>query len=332
MAGTHAKQAQRRKKDMRQVYLVRRIVVALAALLFVAMVVLSVMGAHHSLHEWRGRVGQAATSAASFASVASGSDATDATNTGDANDSKASRTAAKDSKTTSDSSKNADSDKNKDDNQTVTDPDSKLTGTKATEAIAAQSAALTDEEKAKIMQEAEQTAKASGNTAQKMTYCIATKGDVGSSEAFANTVYRTLNSTKGWPRAGVVFEPTSDTNACDVTLTLSAPDQVTTFSTMCSAEYSCRVGSDVIINKKRWDNAVDDWLNASDVTLADYRTMVINHEVGHALGHIDNEQTCSVEGAQAPLMQEQSMSLRGCKPNIEPLDSELWTTFQGTAL
>ena len=42
------------------------------------------------------------------------------------------------------------------------------------------------------------------------------------------------------------------------------------------------------------------------------------------LGHIDNETTCAGEGQLAPLMQEQSMHLDGCKVNEYPLDSELW--------
>lgn len=89
------------------------------------------------------------------------------------------------------------------------------------------------------------------------------------------------------------------------------------------------MGADVIINKTRWDGAVQHWFDAG-ATLAQYRTMVINHEVGHALGHIDNETPCGGNKQAAPLMQEQSMFLKECSPNTWPLDSELWSTFVGS--
>ena len=85
----------------------------------------------------------------------------------------------------------------------------------------------------------------------------------------------------------------------------------------------CRVDNNVIVNDDRWNGGTQQWLAAGG-NLARYRTMVINHEVGHRLGHIDNETTCAGEGQLAPLMQEQSMHLDGCKVNEYPLDSELW--------
>lgn len=188
-------------------------------------------------------------------------------------------------------------------------------------------APMSAEQRKQIYAKAKQTAEHSGAQATKMTYCVATNGDVGDKSAFANTVDRVLNDPRGWPRAGVVFQQVAD--GCDITVTLAAPEKLPTYSTYCSSEYSCRVGADVIINKKRWDGAVDHWFQEGG-TLAGYRTMVINHEVGHALGHIDNEQACGGDGKAAPLMQEQSMFLNGCTINQWPLDSELWTNFVGS--
>ncbi|SPU24161.1 membrane protein [Bifidobacterium adolescentis] len=93
---------------------------------------------------------------------------------------------------------------------------------------------------------------------------------------------------------------------------------MTSFSPSCSVEYSCRVDNNVIVNDDRWNGGTQQWLAAGG-NLARYRTMVINHEVGHRLGHIDNETTCAGEGQLAPLMQEQSMHLDGCKVNEYPL-------------
>lgn len=198
---------------------------------------------------------------------------------------------------------------------------------KQREEIAALGAALTDAQRNEIYAKAKQTAQSSGALPTRMTYCIASRGNVGSVDHFANTVYRALNDVRGWPRAGVVFAQGQD-GQCDVTITLAEAKELPSFSAGCSEEYSCRVGNDVIINKKRWDGAVQHWLDAG-ATLAQYRTMVINHEVGHALGHIDNETPCGGDKQSAPLMQEQSMFLKECSPNPWPLDSELWSTFVG---
>ena len=53
--------------------------------------------------------------------------------------------------------------------------------------------------------------------------------------------------------------------------------------------------------------------------------MVLNHEVGHRLGHMDNENVCASPNGPAPLMQEQSISLRGCSIRWWPQSLELWT-------
>lgn len=190
---------------------------------------------------------------------------------------------------------------------------------------------LTADERADILAKAEQTASESGNGIITYTYCVASKGEVGDLTEFANTVFSTLNDPRGWPRAGAVFQenegadPNADPNACSMTLTLAAADQMTSFSTECSDEYSCRVGNDVVINIDRWNNATEGWLNAGG-TVERYRTMVINHEVGHRLGHLDNELTCPAVNQPAPLMQQQSMDLLGCVPNEWPLDEELWVS------
>lgn len=186
---------------------------------------------------------------------------------------------------------------------------------------------LTDDERAAILSKAEQTATESGNELITYTYCVASKGEVGDLTEFSDTVFSTLNDPRGWPRAGAVFQEAdgTDPNACSMTLTLAAADQMTSFSTECSDEYSCRVGNDVIINIDRWNNATESWLNAGG-TVERYRTMVINHEVGHRLGHLDNELTCPAVNQPAPLMQQQSMDLLGCVPNEWPLDEELWVS------
>lgn len=189
-------------------------------------------------------------------------------------------------------------------------------------AVSAQSAALSDDEKTAILNKAQETAQNSGKPVTQYHYCIATKGNVGSADEFGNAAFRILNDEHGWPRAGAIFDQSTDGN-CDFNLVLSQASEMTSFSSSCSVEYSCRVDNNVIVNDDRWNGGTQQWLAAGG-NLARYRTMVINHEVGHRLGHIDNETTCAGEGQLAPLMQEQSMHLDGCKVNEYPLDSELW--------
>ena len=182
-------------------------------------------------------------------------------------------------------------------------------------------ATISDEESGKIAAKANETANKSGKGVAQYKYCIAGKGNVGKLDGFANTVYRVLNDSRGWPRAGATF--TKANEGCDFTIVLSEAKYLPSFDAGCSTKYSCRVGNHVIINLDRWNDGIENWKKAGG-DLARYRTMVINHEVGHALGHVDNETTCAGAGKPAPLMQEQSMHLDGCTVNEWPLDDELW--------
>ncbi|MFD0740695.1 DUF3152 domain-containing protein [Phytohabitans flavus] len=47
---------------------------------------------------------------------------------------------------------------------------------------------------------------------------------------------------------------------------------------------SCRIGGGVVINLDRWQHSVDHFV-AAKVPLSVYRDYVLNHEVGHQLGH-----------------------------------------------
>lgn len=156
-----------------------------------------------------------------------------------------------------------------------------------------------------------------------VTYSIVIKGKPSSNlNEFRNLAAETLNDSRGWRRANVWFKEVS--SGGNFKLTLSESQYMTGFSSVCSADWSCRVGSSVIINDNRWTGATDAW-NAAGGSLRDYRHMVINHEVGHFLGHADNVPVCAGAGELAPLMQQQSMNLRGCKFNPWPLEQELWT-------
>jgi hypothetical protein len=85
--------------------------------------------------------------------------------------------------------------------------------------------------------------------------------------------------------------------------------------------YSCGTPREVVINAARWLTGSPAWPGP----LSAYRTMVVNHETGHALGL--GHQSCPAPGAPAPVMMQQSKGLttpggNTCAPNPWPLRSE----------
>lgn len=151
------------------------------------------------------------------------------------------------------------------------------------------------------------------------TYDVVRWGNTTSDfDTFKSNAMETLADRRGWISGGAKF--TQVASGGDFTLVLATPDQVAGASSGCSAEWSCRVGRYVIINDSRWSGATTAW-NQAGGNLRDYRHMVINHEIGHYLGF--GHRFCSAAGALAPIMQQQSIDLQGCKFNPWPTQSEL---------
>lgn len=159
-------------------------------------------------------------------------------------------------------------------------------------------------------------------TNRQFTYTVSTKGIVKSSrESFAVQANKTLNDSRGWAQLGISFREVS--NGGDFNLILSEASLLPSFSPGCSVDWSCRVGVSVIINDDRWQGATSAW-NGAGGNLTDYRHYVVNHEVGHWLGH--GHYNCGGTGQKAPVMLQQSINLQGCVPNPWPIGSELWTS------
>ncbi|HEU5122258.1 MAG TPA: DUF3152 domain-containing protein, partial [Candidatus Saccharimonadales bacterium] len=158
-----------------------------------------------------------------------------------------------------------------------------------------------------------------------VTYSVTTRGVISANIAeFRTQANATLNDQRGWARMGIAFQEVASGGM--LTLVLSEAGQVPTFSPGCGSEYSCRAGRYVIINQDRWLGATPSW-NQAGGSLRDYRHMVVNHEMGHWLGH--DHSACGGAGQPAPVMQQQSINLQGCRFNPWPLDSELWSSQLG---
>ncbi|HRF28864.1 MAG TPA: DUF3152 domain-containing protein [Candidatus Saccharibacteria bacterium] len=153
-----------------------------------------------------------------------------------------------------------------------------------------------------------------------ITYDVTTKGVITANfSEFKTLANQTLNDGRGWARMGVSFREVS--SGGEFTLVLAQASMLPTFSSGCSADWSCNAGRYVVINQDRWLGASSAW-NAGGGSLRDYRHMVVNHETGHWLGH--GHELCGGVGTPAPVMQQQSISLQGCTFNPWPLASELW--------
>lgn len=150
---------------------------------------------------------------------------------------------------------------------------------------------------------------------------------VANFEDFKAKVAETLNDPRGWPRAGLKF--TEVESGQDVDIILSDPASLGA-TPGCGADLSCTTwANQVIINDVRWREGTSA-SRAAGMSTRDYQHMVVNHEMGHWLGHYAHIEGCTAEngflGGPAPIMLQQSTGLRGCSSfNAWPLDAELWT-------
>ncbi|MFG3660962.1 DUF3152 domain-containing protein [Streptomyces sp. NPDC047706] len=80
-------------------------------------------------------------------------------------------------------------------------------------------------------------------------------------------------------------------------------------------ELNCETSQGVVVNLRRWALGSPQF----DGTPADYRHLIINHEVGHEIG-IRTHLGCPGPGKPAPVMMQQIKGLNGCVSNAWPYD------------
>lgn len=135
-------------------------------------------------------------------------------------------------------------------------------------------------------------------------------------EEFAEWVDRVLADPRGWTARGRWAFQRPRAGNVDFVVRLATPGTVDEvcgrYGVDTAGEVSCRGGPNVMINLKRWLLAIPAYNGDVDT----YRHLVVNHEVGHFLGH--KHVGCPGKGRPAPVMQTQIFGMHGCVPNGWP--------------
>ncbi|MBO0515564.1 DUF3152 domain-containing protein [Streptomyces beijiangensis] len=165
------------------------------------------------------------------------------------------------------------------------------------------------------------SAKAPGK-GRKYRYRIDVEKGLGLDGAlFAEAVQKTLNDNRSWAHNGAKTFERISTGTPDFVISLASPGT--------TAEWCAKSQLDTLEENVSCDSAATQrvminayrWAQGSATYGADkmflYREMLINHEVGHRLGH--SHVSCTTPGALAPVMQQQTKSLDiggiKCRPN-----------------
>ncbi|MEV7031165.1 DUF3152 domain-containing protein [Streptomyces sp. NPDC093272] len=129
-----------------------------------------------------------------------------------------------------------------------------------------------------------------------------------------------LAARRGWTHSGNnSFRLAGAGESYDLVIKIATPG---TADALCWAgihqsthgEYNCEIPGGVVVNLKRWVKGSPTF----DGPIHEYRALIINHEMGHALGL--THMTCAGPGQLAPVMMQQIKGLHGCVANAWPYD------------
>ncbi|PKV86581.1 DUF3152 domain-containing protein [Streptomyces sp. TLI_146] len=133
----------------------------------------------------------------------------------------------------------------------------------------------------------------------------------------ATEVQAILAHPRSWAAHGRGrFQLVSGGDSADVTIKIATP---ATTDRLCAAngdthgELNCEVAGGVVVNLKRWVKGSPQY----DGPPAEYRHLIINHEIGHMIG-FHQHMECPGAGRAAPVMMQQIKGLKGCRSNAWP--------------
>jgi hypothetical protein len=149
-------------------------------------------------------------------------------------------------------------------------------------------------------------------------FMVEIEGGIGvGGPAFAAAVERVLFDSRSWLGGGLSLQRVdSDPVAFRVVLASPALTDRLCRPLPTGGSLSCFQRGRSVLNVRRWVQGARSY--GGD--LASYRVYLVNHEVGHALGH--GHRGCPGAGLPAPVMMQQTKSIGGCRPNPWPLPSE----------
>ncbi|MFG2316678.1 DUF3152 domain-containing protein [Streptomyces tendae] len=138
--------------------------------------------------------------------------------------------------------------------------------------------------------------------------------------AAAAEIADVLADDRGWTRDRTNSFRLVGSGSYDFVVKIATPGTV---DEICGAaglrtrgEVNCSVGTDVVVNLKRWVLGSPQF----DGPIHEYRALIVNHEVGHRIGH--GHETCPGAGRPAPAMMQQIKGLKGCVANAWPYDED----------
>ncbi|WP_328659302.1 DUF3152 domain-containing protein [Streptomyces sp. NBC_00334] len=138
--------------------------------------------------------------------------------------------------------------------------------------------------------------------------------------AAADEIADVLADDRGWTQDGTNSFRLVSSGSYDFVVKIATPGTV---DRICGAagldtggEVNCSVGTDVVVNLKRWVLGSPEF----DGPIHEYRALIVNHEVGHRIGH--GHETCPGAGQPAPAMMQQIKGLKGCVANAWPYDED----------
>lgn len=155
-----------------------------------------------------------------------------------------------------------------------------------------------------------------GESGRLLRYAVEVEKDLPyDADETAREIQTTLSDPRSWIGGGDWrLELVSDTARADFTVFLATPGTVDRYCwpLRTYGRVSCQAGNKVVLNAWRWAHASDAY--GSDVGA--YRQYLVNHEVGHRLGH--NHVGCPGKGRRAPVMMQQTKGVGACEANPWP--------------